>query len=588
MASDGKRQPDLFRIGRRKGYVTLDEIIYHSPETQSTEQVNDLLTELAEENIDVVGLDSTNETEVAAKRAKSPLTRQEMADPVTMYMRQLKSVPLLSKAAEADAAMRIELAQRDMLSAAILSSIPTDEMLQLGRRVKSGKLSLTKVIEEERNEEPNEEGNTKPPFTKDDFLNAVARLQRLDRQYRRAKDRLEGNRAKNDAERTTLREEIAMRRTQMFELLDGVELKDSYLKEVVARLKDLAQRLEIAREEISLIEAQSELSVGQMRLLLRQRRRRASKESVLKTFATAELPLIPEDVTEVPKDTIGDSELAEYVRRLKNAERRIRAIERKANTDSEQLLHCHSKILEAEQRAQRAKDELVLANQRLVVHIASKYINRGMPFLELVQEGNLGLMRAVDKFDYRRGYKFSTYGTWWIRHAISRAIANQTRTIRLPVHIRDSIRRLVKESQRHVLEVGREPTTEELALRLEIPVERVTEIMEASRKTLRWELPVGEDGETELGSLIADDQIPSPFEEVSNKGQWEQIMRAMETLRDRERNVLMRRFGLDGRLAQTLEEVGCDLGITRERVRQIQARAVRKLQIEVRSANRVK
>jgi RNA polymerase primary sigma factor len=197
-------------------------------------------------------------------------------------------------------------------------------------------------------------------------------------------------------------------------------------------------------------------------------------------------------------------------------------------------------------------------------------------------------MRAVDKFDYRRGYKFSTYGTWWIRHAISRAIANQSRTIRLPVHIRDEIRRLVSESQRHVMEFGREPTTEELAQRLSIPVERVVEIMEASRKTLRWELPVGEDGETELGTLISDKEAPTPFDEVSNKGQWERILKAMHSLREREMEVVKRRFGLDGQIPQTLEEVGRDLGITRERVRQIQAQAIRKIQVAVREANRIR
>ncbi len=330
----------------------------------------------------------------------------------------------------------------------------------------------------------------------------------------------------------------------MLDILRELPFRETYIKRVVVRIKEMAARLEEAQEEIRTIEA-----------------------------ANAEA---------------GENEAQEeLLRKQRNALRRIRGLKRRSQTSESRLEQVHREILAAEAKAQRAKDELVLANQRLVVHIAGKYVNRGLPFLELVQEGNLGLMRAVDKFDYRRGYKFSTYGTWWIRHAISRAIANQSRTIRLPVHIRDEIRRLVSESQRHVMEFGREPTTEELAQRLKIPVERVVEVMEASRKTLRWELPVGEDGETELGTLISDKEAPSPFDEVSSKGQWERIMKAMETLREREMEVVKRRFGLDGQIPQTLEQVGQELGITRERVRQIQAQAIRKIQVAVRAADRV-
>jgi RNA polymerase primary sigma factor len=578
--SSTKQLIDLFRAGRKKGYVTLDEIIYKAPE-QSAEEMDDLLTELDEDGIDVVGIDAENETETAVRKAPARESR-EMADPVTMYMRKLKSVPLLSKAEEVDCAQRIETALRAVLSASLKTSVAVDEMLQIGRRVASGKLSIEKVLEDD----PMVELDRDPEELKKEFLDLVAKLQKLDRQARQVREKL-GDKGRSESERASLQEKVVGLREQMLDVLTKVDFEETYLQSVVKRIKDLATRLEMAREEIARIEQEASCTVSHLRKLLRQRRKLGAM--ALQGVATQELPAsLVVDETPIPKSvqSMSDDQLAEHVRCLKNAERRIRAIERKANVSTERLLKAHRDIIAAEGRAQRAKDELVLANQRLVVHIASKYSNRGMPFLELVQEGNLGLMRAVEKFDYRRGYKFSTYGTWWIRHAISRAIANQTRTIRLPVHIRDSIRKLVKESQQHVLEVGREPTADELAVRLKIPVDRVVEIMEASRKTLRWELPVGEDGETELGSLIADEQIPSPFEEVSNKGQWEQILNAMKGLSVREQDVLTRRFGLDGRPAQTLEEVGKDLGITRERVRQIQARAVRKLQVAVRSGKR--
>jgi len=526
----------LFQLGKDKGFVSLDDIVFHSPVSQSNEEMAELLTELAEDGIDIVGVEGeADDAPVVAKEAT------EAADPVTIYMRQLKLVPLLSRDAEVQAAKRLESGRLDVVRAALSTSIAIDEMIQITRRFKTGRPNPLDIDEGALDEESDEGGEL---VARERFAGQVSRLQQLEEAMLELEGASIDNPPADEAEHVTQQERQQELRHEMLEILRELPFREIYIKRVVVRIKEMAARLEEAQEEIRTVEA-----------------------------AVAEA---------------GEEDAQEDLLRIqRNALRRIRALKRKSHASETQLEQVHREILAAEAKAQRAKDELVLANQRLVVHIAGKYVNRGLPFLELVQEGNLGLMRAVDKFDYRRGYKFSTYGTWWIRHAISRAIANQSRTIRLPVHIRDEIRRLVSESQRHVMEFGREPTTEELAQRLKIQVERVVEVMEASRKTLRWELPVGEDGETELGTLISDKEAPSPFDEVSNKGQWERIMKAMDTLREREMEVVKRRFGLDGQVPQTLEQVGHELGITRERVRQIQAQAIRKIQVAVRAAQRV-
>jgi len=544
---------ELLRRGKQKGFVTLDEIIYNSPVSESSEQMDELLTELDEDGIDLVGLDADAEVEEASPADVAPQRLGEAADPVTIYMRQLKLVPLLSRAAEVEAAKRLEDARLDVLAAALRTEVATEVLQQLSRRLGSGKLDPLEMAEEELADESEPEAGAQ---VRERFVALIGDLRQMDQDTARLEQRLA---QEPESTRESALASVQENRQKMQDLVWQIPLRETYIKHLVGRLKELLARLEDAQEEIRQIETQSGMDAAELRRIGRGAGRPA------------------------PSD-----EQVELLRKLRNAERRIRTIERRTKLSGRELGRVHQAILEGERRTQRAKDELVLANQRLVVHIAGKYVNRGLPFLELVQEGNLGLMRAVDKFDYRRGYKFSTYGTWWIRHAISRAIANQSRTIRLPVHIRDEIRRLVSESQRHVMESGREPTTEELAQRLGIPVERVVEIMEASRKTLRWELPVGEDGETELGTLISDKEAPTPFDEVSNKGQWERILKAMGSLRDREKEVVRRRFGLDGQLAQTLEEVGRELGITRERVRQIQAQAIRKIQVAVREAIRIR
>ena len=569
---------DVIKRGKEKGYLTLDEVIYSSPVGQSEDEVDALLARLDADGIEVVPRSADRPR--AQKRLATPAAPSDpfSVDPVAIYMRQLKQVPLLSREAEVEAARRLEGALLDAVRVGFGTSIAMVELLRHSKRCRSGKLNPLDEIDEE----PYDDSPLTNEVDQDRFAELGGELQQLDREAteleRRCAEDLGKERPEQldgedgsiprGVEQNPLRK-LAQLREEMIVRLRSIPFCEAYLGRVVARIKELMARLEDNQELIQAIEQEAKMTAAELRAVSRNRAKPGGRRRA------APLP--------TPHDR---SVLKLYFRRLRNAERRIKNVENRAHTSAAELERAHAEILDAQSRYQRAKDELVLANQRLVVHIASRYLNRGLPFLELVQEGNLGLMRAVEKFDYRRGYKFSTYGTWWIRHAVSRAIANQTRTIRLPVHVREEISRLVGESRRHNMEHGREPTTEELGQRLGIPRKRVVEILEASRKTLRWELPVGEDGETELGQLISDKEALSPFEEVSNKGQWEQIKVAMEQLKPREQMVMTRRFGLDGQPAETLEEVGQELGITRERVRQIQAKAIRTIQLEVRKAER--
>jgi RNA polymerase primary sigma factor len=276
-------------------------------------------------------------------------------------------------------------------------------------------------------------------------------------------------------------------------------------------------------------------------------------------------------------------ELEEMDEALKNAQRGMRKMEEELRVDVNDLLKTYVAIRQGERKAEKAKAELVEANLRLVVSIAKKYTNRGLQFLDLIQEGNIGLMKAVDKFEYKRGYKFSTYATWWIRQAITRAIADQARTIRIPVHMIETINKLIRTSRYLVQELGREPTPEEIAEKMELPLDKVRKVLKIAKEPISLETPIGEEEDSHLGDFIEDKSVISPAEAVINMNLAEQTRKVLKTLTPREEKVLRMRFGIGEKSDHTLEEVGQDFEVTRERIRQIEAKALRKLRHPSRS-----
>ncbi len=471
----------------------------------------------------------------------TPGALEKTNDPVRMYLREMGTVPLLTREGEVEIAKRIERGQLRVLKALSRSPIVIQEILALGEDLKRGVKPIKEVVSVDLDEDEDAED-----ILQKRSREVIARIEQIGVEYKKtlqlrekldALPRTSGRRSK---EQRKTQYQLARIQVEMSRIIRGLGFTG-------AERKRLIDHLTRTIDQVRGLESQA------LRL---EKRIEAARN--------------PEAAKDLKRD-------------LKQLREQLAQMEAEAGAPAPELKRTRINIIAGEEEAEQAKRELIEANLRLVVSIAKKYTNRGLQFLDLIQEGNIGLMKAVDKFEYRRGYKFSTYATWWIRQAITRAIADQARTIRIPVHMIETINKLIRTSRQLVQELGREPTSEEIAKRMDIPVAKVRKVLKIAQEPISLETPIGEEEDSHLGDFIEDRAVISPADAVINVNLKEQTSQVLKTLTPREEKVIKMRFGLDDGSEHTLEEVGQSFAVTRERIRQIEAKALRKLRHPSRS-----
>ncbi|MBI1824050.1 MAG: RNA polymerase sigma factor RpoD [Nitrospirae bacterium] len=587
----------LISLGKEKGFLTYEELNNALPaDILSSEQLDNIMVMFGEMDIEVIDsadegrfqrassesddeveeLDEFEEEFVEVEEEKekeidlTPGVLSRTDDPVRLYLREIGSVPLLTREKEIEIAKRIEEGKKEVASIVFGMPFVLKQILSLSEKLKMNEISILEVISIATEEDADESEEVSDQDYEDLKAKTISQIGQLKPYYRSLLEFYVKLRRLGDAspQKKKVKAQIKELRFRIVDKVATINFHVKLLESIVGQMRGLARSIHQYEREISSCKRRTGTS--------------HHKENISELFR--KMNKDKRNLKAVERKTgLSQASLEEIEKNYKNAYKNIKKVEEQSSVSSEELKESVHTLDLGEHRVKLAKSELVEANLRLVVSIAKKYTNRGLQFLDLIQEGNIGLMKAVDKFEYQRGYKFSTYATWWIRQAITRAIADQARTIRIPVHMIETINKLIRTSRHLVQELGREPAAEEIAEKMELPLDKVRKILKIAKEPISLETPIGEEEDSHLGDFIEDKKVVSPIEAAIRYDLQRQINNVLQTLTPREEKVLRKRFGIGESTDHTLEEVGQDFEVTRERIRQIEAKALRKLRHPSRS-----